>query len=65
MTKSCMRGSDATQESLFTVAKLDDFVPPDHPLRGIALLVNSALGGSNDLFNRSTLIAGVPAWREY
>jgi transposase len=47
-----MRGSDATQESLFTVAKLDDFVPLDHPLRGIAALVNRALGGLNDLFNR-------------
>ena len=35
-----MRGSDALQESLFTVAKLDDFVPADHPLRVIRLLVN-------------------------
>jgi transposase len=30
-----MRGSDAMQESVFTVAKLDDFVPPDHPLRTV------------------------------
>jgi hypothetical protein len=30
-----MRGADAMQESLFTVAKLDDFIPEDHPLRGI------------------------------
>ena len=47
-----MRGSDSTQESLFTVAKLDDFVPADHPLRAVAILVNEALAGLNGLFNR-------------
>ena len=31
------------QEGLFTVAKLDDFVPEDDPLRGVRLLVNTAL----------------------
>lgn len=39
------------QESLFTVAKLDDFVPSDHPLRAIQTLVNEALGCLNGLFN--------------
>ena len=39
------------QEGLFTLAKLDDFVPPDHPLRVIHGLVNEALGGLNGLFN--------------
>jgi len=39
------------QEGLFTLAKLDDFVPADHPLRAIRVLVNEALGGLNDLFN--------------
>ena len=39
------------QESLFTVAKLDDFVPADHPLRAIQVLVNEALGQLNSLFN--------------
>ena len=46
-----MRGSDGMQETLFTVAKLDDFVPGDHPLRSIAGLVNEALKGLNGLFN--------------
>jgi transposase len=46
-----MRGSDAMQESLFTVAKLDDFVPDDHPLRPIRLMVNEALAGMNAKFN--------------
>lgn len=46
-----MRGTDAMQENLFTVAKLDDFVPTDHPLRAIQVLVNQALGRLNGLFN--------------
>jgi transposase len=46
-----MRGTDAMQESLFTVAKLDDFIPDDHPLRPIRLLVNAALTGMNARFN--------------
>jgi hypothetical protein len=46
-----MRGPDAMQESLFTVAKLDDFVPADHPLRSIRVLVNDALAAMNTRFN--------------
>lgn len=46
-----MRGADSIQESLFTVAKLDDFVPADHPLRSIRTLVNEALVRLNSLFN--------------
>ena len=46
-----MRGADAMQESLFTVAKLDDFVPEDHPLRGIRLLVNAALAEMHGRFD--------------
>lgn len=46
-----MRGTDAMQEGLFTLAKLDDFVPSNHPLRAIHGLVNEALGGLNELFN--------------
>jgi transposase len=47
-----MRGSDGMQETLFTVAKLNDFVPIDHPLRPIGVLVNEALAKLNGLFNR-------------
>jgi transposase len=46
-----MRGSDGMQEGLFTLAKLEDFVPADHPLRAIRVVVNDALGGLNELFN--------------
>jgi transposase len=46
-----MRGSDGMQEGLFTLAKLDDFVAADHPLRAIRVLVNEALVGLNELFN--------------
>jgi transposase len=46
-----MRGFDGMQEGLSTLAKLDDFVPADHPLRAIHGLVNEALVGLNGLFN--------------
>ena len=46
-----MRGSDGLLEALFTVAKLEDFVPDDHPLRPMRLQVNEALGRLNGLFN--------------
>ncbi|MEO6747458.1 MAG: IS5 family transposase, partial [Caldimonas sp.] len=46
-----MRGSDGMQEAMFTFAKLEDFVPAEHPLRGIAGLVNGGLKGLNGLFN--------------
>lgn len=46
-----MRGEDGLQEALFTVAKLDDFVPANQPLRAIRLVVNEALGRLNGLFN--------------
>jgi transposase len=39
------------QESLFTVAQLEDFIPSDHPLRKVRTLVNEALDRLNGLFN--------------
>jgi len=46
-----MRGADTMQESLFTVARLNDFVPEDHPLRGVQSLVNAALTQMSARFN--------------
>ena len=46
-----MRGMDEMQETLFTTVKLEDFVPADHPLRPIRLLVNQALKRLNGLFS--------------
>lgn len=46
-----MRGLDEMQESLFTMSKLEDFVPSDHPLRRLRVLVNDALKRLNGLFN--------------
>ncbi len=40
---SGVRGHDGFQESFFAIAKLEDFIPSDHPLRGIRQLVNEAL----------------------
>lgn len=56
-----MRGSDGMQESLFTVAKLEDFVPSDHPLRAIQELVNKALTGLSGLFNEIYADHGRPS----
>jgi transposase len=39
------------QEPLFTMSRLDEFVPSDHPLRAIQVLVNDALARLNELFN--------------
>ena len=33
------------------MAKLDDFVPQDYPLRAVRELVNAALAGMNARFN--------------
>lgn len=46
-----MRDADGMQEGLFTAAKLEDFVPVDHPLRPILLIVNETLSRLNGLFN--------------
>ena len=45
-----MRGADTFTESLFTLKKLDDFVPANHPLRVIRTMVNKALAEMGDLF---------------
>ncbi|MBD8525886.1 transposase, partial [Pseudomarimonas arenosa] len=47
-----MRGADVFMEQLFTVRKLDDFVPKDHPLRPIRERVNRALARLDSLFQR-------------
>jgi transposase len=46
-----MRGSDTFTESLFTLRKLEDFVPADHPLRPIRQMVNAALVKMDALFS--------------
>lgn len=45
-----MRGADTFTESLFTMRRLEDFVPADHPLRAIRELVNEALVRMDRLF---------------
>jgi transposase len=44
-----MRGADTFTEGLFTVKKLDDFVPASHPLRVIRTMVNEALAEMGEL----------------
>jgi len=47
-----MRGADTFTESLFTLRRLDDFVPADHPLRPIRAMVNQARHKMDGLFAR-------------
>ncbi|QTD47216.1 IS5 family transposase [Ottowia testudinis] len=47
-----MRGADIFTESLFTVQKLEDFVPAAHQLRPIREMVNAALARMDSLFSR-------------
>jgi transposase len=45
-----MRGADTFTESLFTMRRLEDFVPKSHPLRSIRQLANEALAKMDRLF---------------
>ena len=45
-----MRGIDTSQESLFVMSSLDQFVPVDHPLRPIRTMVNDALSSMHETF---------------
>ncbi len=38
-----MRVADVLQEGLFSFKRLEEFVPPEHPLRGIRTTLNQAL----------------------
>ena len=46
-----MRGSDSFTEGLFSMRRLDDFVPAHHPLRRIRVMVNEALVKMDALFS--------------
>lgn len=47
-----MRGADTFTESLFTMCRLDELVPADHPLRPIRGMVNQAMAKMDGLFAR-------------
>jgi len=47
-----MRGADGYTEAMFTMARLDDFVPASHPLRPIRIWLNGALKRMGPVFAR-------------
>jgi transposase len=46
-----VRGEDIFQESLFTTIQLESFVPSNHPLRPIRILLDQAMHNLNGLFD--------------
>ncbi|MGB9428859.1 MAG: transposase, partial [Gammaproteobacteria bacterium] len=46
-----MRGTDVMQEPLFTTVQLETFVPKDHPVRALRVLMDEALNELNELFD--------------
>lgn len=59
-----MRGSDEFMEQLFTVRRLEECVPADHPLQPIRLMVNQALARLDGLFSQmyaSNQLGGRPS----
>jgi len=45
-----MRGADGYTEQLFSIRRLEDFIPTDHPLRPLREMVNEALTRLDGLF---------------
>jgi hypothetical protein len=45
-----MRGGDNYTENLFSIVRLEDFVPADHPLRPLRTWINEALQRMDVLF---------------
>lgn len=45
-----MRGPDTFTESLFSVRKLEDFIPANHQLRAIRQMANTSREKMNGLF---------------
>ena len=47
-----MRSADTFTESLFTMRRLEDFIPAHHPLRPIRQMANAALAKMEGLLTR-------------
>jgi transposase len=47
-----MHGAEGYTETMFTMAKLDDFVPANHPLQPIRIWLNDALKCMDAVFTR-------------
>ena len=56
-----MRGSDQPQTALFSYVSIEDRIPPDHPLRALASLVNPVLAELSPRFQTMYSAMGRPS----
>ena len=56
-----MRGDEDGQADVFSYVSPEDRIPADHPLRPMRQLVNEALKGMGELFDRMCARGGRPS----
>jgi len=56
-----MRGGDQQQATLFSYISLEQRVPPEHPLRPLRLMVDTALAGLGERFEELYAQTGRPS----
>lgn len=56
-----MRGTDSVQDQMWSYVSAEDWIPPDHPLRPLRLMVNRVLESLSPEFSR--LYSGTGCWR--
>lgn len=56
-----MRGDESGQIEVFSYVAAEERIPADHPLRGMRQLVNEALKGMSEVFDRMYARGGRPS----
>jgi hypothetical protein len=55
-----MRGDESGQTGVFSYVQAEERIPADHPLRAVRQLVNEALKGMTEVFDRMYARGGRP-----
>ena len=56
-----MRGDESGQTGVFSYVQPEERIPADHPLRAVRRLLNEALKGMTDVFDRMYARSGRPS----